>query len=48
MTRDQHIAASKWARWQALRNQKIHGNLLLKSGSKSLTSAFNEAISNAR
>ncbi|MGV2885951.1 hypothetical protein [Paenibacillus taichungensis] len=44
MTREQHLAASKWARHQALRNQTVHGNLTLQSGSKSLQSSLNEKL----
>jgi len=44
MTREQHLVASKWARYQALRNKYVHGNLTLKDGSKSVQSAINETV----
>lgn len=44
MTREQHIAISKWARMNALRNLTVNGNLTLIKGSKSVQSSINEAL----
>lgn len=44
MTREQHIAASKFARLQALKNRPVHGTLTLEKNFKSASVAVNQAI----
>lgn len=46
MSRQQHLAMSRITRLQALRNLPVFGNLTLKHGSKSCSSAVIEMQKN--
>lgn len=46
MTRQQHLAASKMARLNALKNQMVHGILTVSNDTKSVQASLNEMIKN--
>lgn len=48
MTREQHLAYSRYQRKKALRELQVHGNITLQKDAKSVTSEFIEVLKSNR